>query len=221
MKPKWPPPVSPPFWNQHPGNLLPPRGKAWSIHQRDSWEDTIEVLRKYLKPRVRAVMHCFDAGSGGHKAPGSSSGSLAISFRSPASWTVWKMHPSEGLREAAKIQSPDRNELMVENRCPLFSRRHQNRTKKTLPSPAFIIPRNCPHSSRNLRGMSLAAIRWAQKLPKTPQRILRIQTRRIGLLWIHREAIALFIFVPAFNSFSPLFFASCYVREVPVTCVGK
>jgi len=31
------------------------------IHQRDSWEDTIEVLRKY-STRVRAVIHCFDAG---------------------------------------------------------------------------------------------------------------------------------------------------------------
>src|SRR5271168_4730004 len=36
-------------------------GKSVVIHQRDSWEDTIELLRKY-STRVRAVMHCFDAG---------------------------------------------------------------------------------------------------------------------------------------------------------------
>src|ERR1700731_3558485 len=36
-------------------------GKSVVIHQRDSWEDTIEVLRKY-STRVRAVIHCFDAG---------------------------------------------------------------------------------------------------------------------------------------------------------------
>jgi TatD DNase family protein len=33
-------------------------GKSIVIHQRDSWEDTIELLRRY-SPRVRAVMHCF------------------------------------------------------------------------------------------------------------------------------------------------------------------
>ena len=36
-------------------------GKSVVVHQRDSWEDTIELLRKYSR-RVRAVAHGFDAG---------------------------------------------------------------------------------------------------------------------------------------------------------------
>ena len=51
-------------------------GKSVVIHQRDSWEDTIEVLRKY-STRVRAVMHCFRCGSG---ASTGSSGSRPFRF---------------------------------------------------------------------------------------------------------------------------------------------
>ncbi len=48
-------------FEQHLG-LAAAAGKSAVIHQRDSWEDTIEVLRKH-STRIRAVMH-----SEGHPA---------------------------------------------------------------------------------------------------------------------------------------------------------
>jgi TatD DNase family protein len=117
-------------------------GKSVVIHQRDSWEDTIEILRKY-STRVRAVIHCFDAGLAqvqevvdlGH----------FVSF----SGIVTFENASE-VREAAKSVPIER--IMVETDAPYFAPA-PNRTKRC--EPAFI--RETAAFIANLRGMSLAA----------------------------------------------------------------
>jgi TatD DNase family protein len=117
-------------------------GKSVVIHQRDSWEDAIEVLRKY-STRVRAVMHCFDAGLAqaqevvdlGH----------FVSF----SGVVTFENASE-VREAAKSVPIER--IMVETNAPYFAPA-PNCTKRC--EPAFI--RETAAFIANLRGISLAA----------------------------------------------------------------
>ena len=117
-------------------------GKSVVIHQRDSWEDTIEVLRKY-STRVRAVMHCFDAGLAqaqevvdlGH----------FVSFAG-----IVTFENASEVREAAKSVPIER--IMVETDAPYFAPA-PNRTKRC--EPAFI--RETAAFIANLRGMSLAA----------------------------------------------------------------
>jgi TatD DNase family protein len=117
-------------------------GKSVVIHQRDSWEDTIEVLRKY-STRIRAVMHCFDAGLAqaqevvdlGH----------FVSFAG-----IVTFENASEVREAAKSVPIER--IMVETDAPYFAPA-PNRTKRC--EPAFI--RETAAFIANLRGMSLAA----------------------------------------------------------------
>jgi len=117
-------------------------GKSVVIHQRDSWEDTIEVLRKY-STRVRAVMHCFEAGLAqaqevvdlGH----------FVSFAG-----IVTFENASEVREAAKSVPIER--IMVETDAPYFAPA-PNRTKRC--EPAFI--RETAAFIANLRGMSLAA----------------------------------------------------------------
>ena len=112
------------------------------IHQRDSWEDTIEILRKY-STRVRAAMHSFDAGLAqaqevvdlGH----------FVSF----SGIVTFENASE-VREAAKSVPIER--IMVESDAP-FLAPAPYRGKRC--EPAFV--RETAAFIANLRGMSLAA----------------------------------------------------------------
>ena len=117
-------------------------GKSVVIHQRDSWEDTIEVLGKY-STRVRAVMHCFDAGLAqaqevvdlGH----------FVSFAG-----IVTFENASEVREAAKSVPIER--IMVETDAPYFAPA-SNRTRRC--EPAFI--RETAAFIANLRGMSLAA----------------------------------------------------------------
>jgi TatD DNase family protein len=117
-------------------------GKSVVIHQRDSWEDTIEILRKY-STRVRAVMHSFDAGLAqaqevvdlGH----------FVSF----SGIVTFENTSE-VREAAKSIPIER--IMVESDSPFLAPAPYRRKRC---EPAFV--RETAAFIANLRGMSLAA----------------------------------------------------------------
>ena len=140
-------------------------GKSVVIHQRDSWEDTIEVLRKY-STRVRAVMHCFDAGLAqaqevvdlGH----------FVSFAG-----IVTFENASEVREPAKSVPIER--IMVETGAPI-SRRHQPyQTLRTL-----VHPRDCcihREPSRHESG-SIRCPNYAKRA-----RILRIE--HVGrIFWI-------------------------------------
>ncbi|MGA8480562.1 MAG: TatD family hydrolase [Chthoniobacterales bacterium] len=117
-------------------------GKSVVIHQRDSWEDTIEILRKY-STRVRAVMHCFDAGL--PQAQEAVDLGHFVSF----SGIVTFENTSE-VREAAKSIPIER--IMVESDSP-FLAPAPYRGRRC--EPAFV--RETAAFIANLRGMSLAA----------------------------------------------------------------
>jgi TatD DNase family protein len=117
-------------------------GKSVIIHQRDSWEDTIEILRKYSGP-VRAVMHSFDAGL--EQAQEVVDLGHFVSFAG----IVMSENVSE-LREAAKSVPIER--IMVESDSP-FLAPAPCRGKRC--EPAFV--RETAAFIANLRGMSLAA----------------------------------------------------------------
>ena len=117
-------------------------GKSVVIHQRDAWEDTIEVLRKY-STRVRAVIHCFDA----RLAQAQEVVDLGhfVSFAG-----IVTFENDSEVREAAKSVPIER--IMVETDAPYFAPA-PNRTKRC--EPAFL--RETAAVIANLRGMSLAA----------------------------------------------------------------
>lgn len=117
-------------------------GKSVVIHQRDAWEDTIEVLRKY-STRVRAVIHCFDA----RLAQAQEVVDLGhfVSFAG-----IVTFENDSEVREAAKSVPIER--IMVETDAPYFAPA-PNRTKRC--EPAFL--RETAAFIANLRGMSLAA----------------------------------------------------------------
>lgn len=117
-------------------------GKSVVIHQRDSWEDTIQLLRKY-SPRVRAVMHGFDAGS--EQAQEVVDLGCFVSFSG-----IVTLENAGEVREAAKSVPIDR--IMVESDSPYFAPT-PNRNKRC--EPAFV--RETAAFIANLRGMSLAA----------------------------------------------------------------
>ncbi len=117
-------------------------GKSVVIHQRDAWEDTIEVLRKY-STRVRAVIHCFDA----RLAQAQEVVDLGhfVSFAG-----IVTFENDSEVRKAAKSVPIER--IMVETDAPYFAPA-PNRTKRC--EPAFL--RETAAFIANLRGMSLAA----------------------------------------------------------------
>jgi TatD DNase family protein len=117
-------------------------GKSVVIHQRNAWEDTIEVLRKY-STRVRAVIHCFDA----RLAQAQEVVDLGhfVSFAG-----IVTFENESEVREAAKSVPIER--IMVETDAPYFAPA-PNRTKRC--EPAFI--RETAAFIANLRGISLAA----------------------------------------------------------------
>jgi len=117
-------------------------GKSVVIHQRDAWEDTIEVLRKY-STRVRAVIHCFDARLAQAQEV------LDLGHFVSFAGIVTFENDSE-VREAAKSVPIER--IMVETDAPYFAPA-PNRTKRC--EPAFL--RETAAVIANLRGMSLAA----------------------------------------------------------------
>src|SRR5271165_6687313 len=117
-------------------------GKSVVIHQRDAWEDTIEVLRKY-STRVRAVIHCFDA----RLAQAQEVVDLGhfVSFAG-----IVTFENDSEVREAAKSVPIER--IMIETDAPYFAPA-PNRSKRC--EPAFL--RETAAFIANLRGMSLAA----------------------------------------------------------------
>ena len=117
-------------------------GKSVVIHQRNAWEDTIEVLRKY-STRVRAVIHCFDA----RLAQAQEVVDLGhfVSFAG-----IVTFENESEVREAAKSVPIER--IMVETDAPYFAPA-PNRTKRC--EPAFL--RETAAFIANLRSMSLAA----------------------------------------------------------------
>lgn len=117
-------------------------GKSVVIHQRDAWEDTIEVLRKY-STRVRAVIHCFDA----RLAQAQEVVDLGhfVSFAG-----IVTFENDSEVRKAAKSVPIER--IVVESDAPYFAPA-PNRTKRC--EPAFL--RETAAVIANLRGMSLAA----------------------------------------------------------------
>jgi TatD DNase family protein len=117
-------------------------GKSVIIHQRDSWEDTIEILRKY-SARVRAVMHSFDAG------PEQAQEVVDLGHFVSFAGIVMFENASE-VREAAKSVPIER--IMLESDSP-FLAPAPYRGKRC--EPAFV--RETAAFIANLRGMSLAA----------------------------------------------------------------
>jgi TatD DNase family protein len=117
-------------------------GKSIVIHQRDSWEDTIELLRRY-SPRVRAVMHAFDAG------PEQAQELINLGHFVSFSGNVTFRNATE-VREAAKSVPIDR--IMVETDAPYFTPA-PNRNKRC--EPAFVS--DTAAFIATVRRMSLAA----------------------------------------------------------------
>jgi len=128
-------------FEQHLG-LAAAAGKSVVIHQRDAWEDTIGVLRKY-STRVRAVIHCFDA----RLAQAQEVVDLGhfVSFAG-----IVTFENDSEVRKAAKSVPIER--IMIETDAPYFAP-VPNRNKRC--EPAFI--RETAAFIANLRGMSLAA----------------------------------------------------------------
>jgi TatD DNase family protein len=106
-------------------------GKSVVIHQRDAWEDTIEVLRKY-STRVRAVIHCFDA----RLAQAQEVVDLGhfVSFAG-----IVTFENDSEVREAAKSVPIER--IMVETDAPI-SRRHQTVPNAVNPRSSARLPQS-------------------------------------------------------------------------------
>jgi TatD DNase family protein len=134
-------------------------GKSVVIHQRDSWEDTIEVLRKY-STRVRAVMHCFDAGL--------AQAQEAVDLGHFVSFTgMVTFENTSEVREGAKSVPIER--IMVESDSP-FLAPAPYRGKRC--EPAFV--RQTAAFLANLRGMSLAE--FAAQTTQNAQRFFGLST---------------------------------------------
>jgi TatD family hydrolase len=134
-------------------------GKSVVIHQRDSWEDTIEILRKY-PTRVRAVMHGFDAGL--------AQAQEAVDLGHFVSFTgIVTFENTSEVREAAKSVPIER--IMVESDSP-FLAPAPYRGKRS--EPAFV--RETAAFIANLRGMSLAE--FAAQTTQNAQRFFEFNT---------------------------------------------
>ena len=115
-------------------------GKNAVIHQRDSWDDTMNILRNY-STNVRAVLHCF-------------SGSLAqarevVELGHFLSFTgVVTFKSASDLRQVAASVPLDR--IMVETDCPYLAP-EPHRGKRC--EPAFV--RETAACIANIRGLTL------------------------------------------------------------------
>lgn len=115
-------------------------GKAVVIHQRDAWNDTIDILREYAG-RVRAVMHCFNGNT--------SQMQEVINLGYLVSFTgIVTFKNAAEVRNAAKTVPIDR--IMVETDAP-FLAPIPNRGKRC--EPGFV--RDTASFIADLRGMSL------------------------------------------------------------------
>jgi TatD DNase family protein len=131
--------------------------KSVVIHQRDSWEETVGLLRKY-SGRVRAVMHSFNAGP--------EQAEELVDLGHFVSFTGLVTFENAGeVREAAKSVPIDR--IMVESDSPYFAPAPY-RNKRC--EPAFV--RETAAFIANLRGMSLAA--FATQTTKNAQQFFEL-----------------------------------------------
>ena len=110
------------------------------IHERDSWEDTVAILREYVG-RVRAVFHCFG------KSPAHAEEILALGHL--VSFTgIVTFKNAEAVQETARVIPADR--YMVETDCPYLAPiPHRGKTCE----PAFV--RHTAEFVAQLRGISL------------------------------------------------------------------
>ena len=110
------------------------------IHERDSWEETLAILRAYTG-RVRAVFHCFG------KSPAHAEDVLALGHL--VSFTgIVTFKNAESVQETARIIPADR--FMVETDCPYLAP-IPHRGKRC--EPAFV--RDTAEFIARLRGISL------------------------------------------------------------------
>jgi TatD DNase family protein len=100
-------------------------GKSVIIHQRDSWDDTIAILKRYTG-RIRAVVHCFNTD------PVSADEVLQLGFHLSFTGIVTFKNAKDAL-DSAVMAPIDR--LMVETDCP-FLAPVPNRGKRC--EPAFV-----------------------------------------------------------------------------------
>jgi TatD DNase family protein len=110
------------------------------IHERDSWDDTVSILRDYTG-RVRAVFHCFG------KSPAHAEEILALGHL--VSFTgIVTFKNAEAVQQTARWVPPDR--YMVETDCPYLAPiPHRGKTCE----PAFV--RDTAEFVAQLRGISL------------------------------------------------------------------
>jgi TatD DNase family protein len=113
------------------------------IHERDSWEDTVAILREYTA-RVRAVFHCFG------KSPAHAEEILALGHL--VSFTgIVTFKNGQTVQETAKWIPADR--YMVETDCPyLAPLPHRGKTCE----PGFV--RHTAEFIAKLRGISLEEV---------------------------------------------------------------
>lgn len=110
------------------------------IHERDSWDDTLAILRDYTG-RVRAVFHCFG------KSPAHAEEVLALGHL--VSFTgIVTFKNAEAVQETARVIPADR--FMVETDCPYLAP-IPHRGKRC--EPAFV--RDTAEFIAKLRGTSL------------------------------------------------------------------
>lgn len=110
------------------------------IHERDSWADTVAILREY-EGRVRAVFHCFG------KSPAHAEEILALGHL--VSFTgIVTFKNAEAAQETARTIPSDR--YMVETDCPYLAPiPHRGKTCE----PAFV--RHTAEFVAKLRGVSV------------------------------------------------------------------
>ena len=110
------------------------------IHERDSWDDTVAILREYTG-RVRAVFHCFG------KSPAHAEEILALGHL--VSFTgIVTFKNAEALQQTARWIPSDR--YMVETDCPYLAPiPYRGKTCE----PAMV--RNTAEFVAKLRGISL------------------------------------------------------------------
>jgi TatD DNase family protein len=113
------------------------------IHERDSWEDTVAILREYTG-RVRAVFHCFG------KSPAHAEEILALGHL--VSFTgIVTFKNGQTVQETAKWIPADR--YMVETDCPyLAPLPHRGKTCE----PGFV--RHTAEFIARLRDVSLEEV---------------------------------------------------------------
>jgi len=127
------------------------------IHQRDAWEDTLEIMREYGR-QVSGVFHCF----GGTKEQAQE----VIALGNLVSFTgIVTFKNGASVRDVAATLSPD--EFMVETDCPYLAP-EPFRGKRCEPAHTRLIA----ESIANARGVSLEEV--AQATTKTAEEFFRL-----------------------------------------------